>query len=163
PPAAGQPVGEYEVKAAFLFNFTKFVEWPAEAFAGRDAPFRICVVGRDPFDGALGAIVAGERAAGRRLVAEHHARPEAAGGCQIVFFAGGDEADLLDRLPAAGARHRLVVGESAALLRAGGHFRFRLAGERVRLSVNLRALEAGRLRVSSRLLRLAEVEIPGRS
>lgn len=153
--------GEYEVKAAFLFNFTRFVEWPAEAFASRSAPFRLCVVGHDPFGGALEAIVRGERVAGRRLVAERHVRPETAGECQIVFLAADDDPEPLDRLPAAGARYRLMVGESQRFLRHGGHFRFRLVDDRVRLSVNLQALEASRLRVSSKLLRLAEVERSG--
>jgi hypothetical protein len=163
-PAAAQPplAGEYAVKAAFLFQLTNFVEWPADAFASRQAPFRICVVGHDPFEGALAAIVAGETAAGRRLVAERHARPEAAGDCQIVFLSAREDPDALDRLPAAGARRRLVVAESPRALRHGAHFRFRLEDDRVRLGVSMPAVEASDLRVSSKLLRLAEVERPGR-
>ena len=161
-PAAAQPLGEYQVKAAFLFHFTNFVEWPAEAFASPTSPFRICVVGHDPFDGALASIVAGETAGGRRLVAERHTTPERAGGCQIVFLSAREDAETLARLPSAGAGHRLIVGESEAALRHGAHFRFRLAADRVRLGVSMPALERSRLRVSSKLLRLAEVERPAR-
>lgn len=163
-PAAAQPplAGEYAVKAAFLFQLTNFVEWPAEAFESRQAPFRICVLGDDPFDGALAEIVAGETAAGRRLVAERHARPETAGDCQIVFLTAREDAEDLRRLPAAGARRRLVVAESPRALRHGAHFRFRLEDDRVRLGVSMPAVEASDLRVSSKLLRLAEVERPGR-
>lgn len=163
PPAAAQRLGEYDVKAAFLFHFTRFVEWPREAFDSPAQPFRLCVVGHDPFDGALAAIVEGERVAGRRLVAETHARPEGAGACQIVFLAAREDPAALARLPAGGARHRLLVGEGERFLAHGGHFRFRLVDDRVRLGVSLAAIEASRLRVSSKLLRLAEVERPGRS
>ncbi len=58
---------EYEVKAAFLLNFTKFIEWPAGAFASPDSPFTICILGRDPFGRALDQIVAGESVNGRKL------------------------------------------------------------------------------------------------
>ncbi|MGH9611632.1 MAG: YfiR family protein, partial [Bryobacteraceae bacterium] len=65
--AADAPL-EYQVKAAFLLNFTKFVEWPAAAFAASDSPIAICVLGDDPFGGALDQIVEGEVVNGRKLV-----------------------------------------------------------------------------------------------
>jgi len=71
---------EYDLKATFLFHFTHFVEWPEQAFAAADAPFRLCVLSPDPFGSALREVVAGERAAGRELVVRTVDSPAEAGG-----------------------------------------------------------------------------------
>ena len=92
-PALAQPAaGEYDVKAVFLFHFTRFVEWPPAAFAASDAPFAVCVLGDDPFDGALEEVMRGETAAGRRVVVRQPTSLGEAGGCQLLFVSGVEAA-----------------------------------------------------------------------
>jgi hypothetical protein len=153
---AAAQVSEYQLKAVFLLNFTRFVEWPAEAFDGAGGPLRLCVLGHDPFDGALEAAVAGEAAGGHPLEVRRVRDPDDAVGCQLLFLSGRSEPQWLDWLPDAGVGQRLTVGEGDEFLRRGGMFRFRLSGNRVRLEVNRRAVEGSRLRVSAKLMSLAE-------
>lgn len=142
---------EYKVKAAFLLNFTKFVEWPA-AGASASAPFSICILGEDPFGTALESIVEGERVNGRRLVVQR-VRPHEAQSCQVLF-AGKGEGDLgkiLQELrPGV-----LTVGEGTRFLHEGGMIAFVLESRRVRFDINQTAAARAGLLISSRLLNVA--------
>ena len=156
---------EYQAKAAFLFNFTKFIEWPQTAFAGRESPFRICIAGDSPFEDSLVKdslvkIVEGERVNSRPFVVEKLGREEPAAHCQIVFFgaSGGSVQETIPRL----GPGVLTVGESDDFLRNGGVIRFVSDNRRVRFDVNQAAAKRANLRISSRLLRIArEVENGG--
>ena len=141
---------EYEVKAAFLLNFTKFIEWPASAFVSADAPFRICILGPDPFGASLERMVEGERVSGRPLAVE---RARNAASCQIVFFGKEDRVapDALAKIPAG----VLTVGEQESFLREGGMIRFVLEQNRVRFDVNHAAVRKAELSISSKLLNVA--------
>src|SRR5580692_10535365 len=82
--ASAQTMDEYQVKAAFLYNFAKFVEWPPLTFKTDKDPVRICVLGQDPFDGALGEVVGGKMVLGRRFVVTDVANATQAADCQIL-------------------------------------------------------------------------------
>jgi len=149
---------EYDLKATFLFHFTHFVEWPEQAFAAADSPFRLCVLSPDPFGSALREVVAGERAAGRELVVRTVDSPAEAGGCQIVFVPGDRDSAVVRELPGVRDGFVLTVGEREDFLDRGGIVRFELREGRIRLQVSRRALGKSLLRMSSKLLAVADME-----
>jgi hypothetical protein len=149
--SSGQDVGlEYRVKAAYLFNFTKFVEWPAGAFDKASA-FSICVAGRSPFGPALASTFGGETAAGLPLAARV-VNPGEASSCHVLFVPRGIAAAPYLREIATSPV--LTVGEAPDFLAQGGAINFVLESGRVRFEINQMAAERARLRVSSRLLQL---------
>src|SRR6478672_13263637 len=79
------PASEYQVKAAYLFNFGQFVEWPAQAWSSPSAPFQICLVGKDPFGTTLDDVTRGEALGGHPLMVRHIASAGDVAGCQILF------------------------------------------------------------------------------
>jgi hypothetical protein len=157
--AAAPRSSEYTLKAAFLFNFTKFVDWPADTFADEKSPFNLCVLGGDdPFGGSLDEVVANETVNGRPIAVRRAAREADLRGCQMVFLSRAQR----DRQPEvlAGLRGSpvLTVGETDRFLADGGLIRFFLEANRlVRFEVNLPAVERTPLKISSKLLRLAKV------
>ena len=152
---AGQAesLSEYEVKAAFLLNFTKFVEWPASAFAEAKSPLTICVFGKDPFGHTLDDVLAGEDVSGRPLRARRITRPPEPGECQVLFLANGTE-DVRDVLRGA-MGGVLTVGDNAGFLARGGIIGFVIDNRRVRFDINQAAADAAGLKLSSRLLMVA--------
>lgn len=166
PTAAAAPprqASEYDLKAAFLYNFTRFVEWPPDSFAAPDSPLRICVLGPDPFGDTLDEVVRGERADGRELAVQRLRHGAEAADCQLLFLSHQQDPSVLATVPAVRQGRVLTVGESDEFLRAGGLLRFDLRGGRIRLQVNAAALDRTRLRVSSKLLRLADRVRPRKS
>ena len=152
PGQTGQP-GEKAVKAAFLYNFTKFVNWPQSAFGDPATPFRVCVF--DPaFRRDVEEMLAGETMEGRplRVVTPE---PGDVKSCHVAYFGPGE----VERSPQllAGMRSGpvLTVGEGSRFLQQGGLISFVLEGNRVRFDVNKRAVDRAGLTVSSKLLRVA--------
>ena len=88
-----QPTLEYEVKAAFLLNFTRFIDWPTGAFPDASSPFAMCIVGKDPFGAALDEIVKGETVSGRRLVVRRIKDKEQMQGCQLAYIGTNESAE----------------------------------------------------------------------
>lgn len=151
---------EYEIKAAFLFNFTRFVTWPATAFAAIDAPFVICVLGPDPFGAALDRTVAGEAVDGHALRTRRIPSPQDAADCQLVFAAAGRPNGSADVIATLAERPVLTVGDEEAFAVLGGMVGFRFDQRTVRLTVNPPALKRAGLSMSSQVLRLARL-VPG--
>jgi hypothetical protein len=156
---------EYPVKAAFLFQFARFVEWPEDA-AESGSPFEICVVGGDPFGAALERAIEGKRVNGRALAVKRFRGLEELRPCPILFV-GPEERRLwpavLDRV---GATPTLTVGEGREFVEAGGVIGFLVEDNRVRFAVNVGAAGRSHLRLSSRLLAVARstgIEDPGSS
>lgn len=147
--AAGQPVSELQVKAAFLFNFTKFVTWPVVS-----RPMAICVAGNAPLAAAATAAVRGKLVAGRTVEVRDFALAGTADGCDLLYLA-----DLPPDGAAAVLRRTrgpvLTVGETARFLRDGGMVRVYLEDNRMRFQVNRRQTDAAGLKISSQLLSLA--------
>ena len=148
---------EYEVKAAFLYNFAKFVEWPANAFAHSSAPLHICVLGRDPFGDSLSSMVQGKSISGRPLVSKQVQALAETRSCHILFISGSDPDALGEVLKFTHGLPVLTVGESDDFLELGGTINFVLEQDRVRFEINLRAAENHRLKLSSKLLAVARV------
>jgi hypothetical protein len=143
---------EYRVKAAYLFNFTKFVEWPSAALVGgRSFSFSICIAGRNPFGPALTATLVGEKAAGLPLAARVVNAGQVA-SCHVLFVPRG--VDAAPYLRGVGKSAVLTVGESPDFLAQGGAINFVLEESRVRFEINQAAAARAQLRISSRLLQL---------
>jgi len=152
--AAGQrtATAEDDIKAAFLFNFTQFVEWPPSGENGR---FRICTVAEPGFDAAVDRTVAGESVGSRHIVRSTPASPDDARDCQILFV-GRQEGDRTEQwVSAVKGLPVLVVGESAAASQRGAHINFVLENNRVKFDVNNTAASRSGLVISSKLLRVA--------
>lgn len=157
-PAHGQPAPapEYQAKAAFLYNFTKFVEWPARAFAGAASPINLCVVGEDPFGAALDAIQE-RQAQGRPLAVKRlHALPQA-GTCHLLYFCPSEERHVRQWLAALKGQPLLTVGEVERFAENGGVINLVIEDRRVKMDVNVDAAQRQGLKISSQLLRLARI------
>ena len=148
---------EYDLKAAFLFNFVHFVEWPAAAFADATSPFTIGILGVDPFGQSLDEIVANEAVRNRRLVVRRYRSVEEIEACHILFVSSS-EASQLDHIRQALAhRSILTVGETKDFATHAGIIGFELAQRRLRLRINLAAAADAQLTISSKLLRQAQI------
>lgn len=156
-PAAGaRSPAEYELKAAFLYKFLKFVEWPPGAFADAGTPIRVCVLGDDPFDGALAETLRGRSAHDRPLELHRTGRASDTEGCHVVFVSASERGRLDSVLEALGG-HALTVGDTRDYGRRGVMINLRLEDQRIRFEVNMDSAERAGLRISSQLLRLAQV------
>jgi hypothetical protein len=156
-PTRAAQVGEYDLKAVFLYNFAQFVDWPPDAFLTPDAPFVIGVVGPDPFGDALEEIVRDEYVKGHRFAVERYRSADEIGSCHILFVPFRAGAEIAAVLPHLAARHVLTVGESEDIVKRGVAVGFRMENQRVRIRINLGAARAANLTISSKLLRAAEV------
>ena len=157
PAARGEAPREYQLKAAFIYNFVQFVEWPAATFADNRTPLVLATVGDDPFQGALDKAVGGKTVGGRPLAVKHFARGADVQWCQMLFIAGGDDDQLAAALQKIGNAPVLLVGEGEGFMRAGGMVRFYEEDNRLRFEVNPKAAARVGLRISSRLLKLARI------
>ena len=146
---------EYRVKAAFLLSFGKFVEWPASAFAGTNAPLVIGVVGRDPFHGDLERIVEGRQISGHPLVIRQIAASSELKECHLLFISASEKPRLKDHLRAVQGASVLTVSETDQFLKAGGIINFVVENEKIRFEINDAAANQVRLKISSKLLALA--------
>jgi hypothetical protein len=160
PPPGGSPT-EYEVKAAFLYNFARFVEWPAESRPDPGAPFVIAILGRDPFGAVLDETVAGKTVAGRPIEVHRVPRPDDARDAQIVFVSPSERANMAAILKALERPGVLTVGDTDGFATHGGAINFTVQARRVRFEINPSVAEQAGLKMSSQLLKLATL-VPGR-
>jgi len=155
------PNREYQVKAIFLFNFTQFVEWPADAFAHANTPLVIGVLGEDPFGAYLDETVRGETANGRPLTVERYRRIQEIGDCQVLFISRS-EADRLEQIfGSLKGRRILTVGDVEGFTRRGGMIHLATITGKTQLRINLEAAKAAQLTISSKLLRPAHIVASG--
>ena len=150
-------VEEYQVKAAFLYNFAKFVEWPPHVFKNAGDPISICVLGKNPVENALEEAVAGKAVEGRTFLVRQIAEINPGCNCQILFVSSSERKRF--RSSAAGIKGLgiLTVGEAQDFAAEGGVINFKLEAGRIRLEINLDAAEQAQLRISSKLLSLAQI------
>lgn len=146
---AQEPTLEYRVKAAYLFNFTKYVDWPRDAVG--PGPLTICVAGRNPFGTVLDDIVRGEEVGNRPVAVRVILEPEP--GCHALFIPDG--AATTAYLRATRTAPVLTIGEAPDFLALGGTVRFLREGTNIRFEIDQQAADRVGLRISSRLLRLA--------
>lgn len=155
--ARGQATDEYRVKAVFLYNFAKFVDWPPQAFKSPTDPIVICVLGTNPFGDALAETAAGKAIGGRRFQVREVADAQQAAGCQILFITASERkraAWLINQIGNAGI---LIVGETDGFTADGGVINFKIESGSVRLQINVEAARRQQLHISAKLLSLAEI------
>jgi hypothetical protein len=148
---------EYQVKAVFLYNFARFVEWPASTFVAADAPFTLCVYGADPFGADLDAVVRGESVSGRPMAVRRVRELRDLSQCQILFISRSGVRDLETLLATLDHRATLTVSDVEVSAKHGVMIRLMTVQGKIRLRVNIDAVRAAHLTVSSNLLRSAEI------
>jgi hypothetical protein len=154
---SGEPAQEYKVKAAFIYNFARFIEWPQEVFASADSPFVIGVVGTDPFNGALEQAVTAKKVGTRRVEIQHFDSVDQIGPCQILFVPTSDDESETKIIQKVENDHVLTIGESDSFDSIGGSFRFFTEDNKMRFEVNTDATDHAKLKISSKLLKLARI------
>jgi hypothetical protein len=159
PPGAAQGAapGEYEVKAAFLYNFARYVEWPSGGDASSEDPFVIVILGEDPFGTAIDETLRGKTLGERAVVIRRAAQADDIGGCDILFIGDSEHRDLPRILDLFEGTPTLTVADMEEFAERGGVIRFRMEGARIRLDINRTAAQRAGLRVSSELLKLARI------
>lgn len=145
---------EYQVKAAFIFNFAKFVEWPGDAFSEGDA-LVVGVVGDDPFGGALDRLN-GSLANGRHLKIKRLRVGDNLRACNILFISKSEGKNLGKILDSVKGTSVLTIGDMSQFNQAGGMIRFVIQNDKVRFEINAGAASQTRLRISSKLLALSK-------
>ena len=146
---------EYLIKAAILFNFAKFASWPETAFSHPGAPLRVCVLGDDPFGAALDSLN-GKQVRHRPLATKRIAGVEAAPQCHILFVSASEESRLPAILDYVGKLPILTVADMGRFANSGGIIALKEVDNRSRIEINLGAAEQAGLKLSSKLLRLAD-------
>lgn len=147
--------GEYQVKAAYLYNFGRFIEWPAKVSIAKGDSFTICVLGQDPFGSTLTETLADEAINGRNVVAKRIPGPEDAVNCRILFISSSEGDRLKQILSTLNDASVLTVSDLPLFSRQGGMVQFTMEGNRVRFEVNLARTERAGLTLSSELLKVA--------
>ncbi len=147
---------EYLIKAGFLYNFAKFVEWPDDAFADSSVPLTLCIIGKDPFGASLRS-VEGETFMGRKLLIRRFSRLRDMDNCHILFISSSER----KRLPAILARMKgkqiLSVADMKGFARRGGIINLIKVQDRIRFEINVDAARRAGLKISSKLLNLATI------
>jgi hypothetical protein len=149
---AAEGPSEYAVKAAFLYNFAKFVEWPERTFLDAADPIALCVLGENPFGTLLEDAVRDKTVNGRRIAVREAKTLSAAAGCHIVFLASGS---LEEHLGALVGSPVLTVSDAESAVERGAIIGLKLEERRVRFEVNLNSAKKARLKLSSQLLKIA--------
>ena len=147
---------EYQVKGAFLVNFAKFFEWPAQSFKGPADPISICILGQNPFGPALDLAARETVVESRALTVHQVSDAHEARQCHIVFVSISERKRSRALLEAVKGESVLTVGESEGFLADGGVVNFRLEGDKVRFEINAKAAALAKLHISAKLLSLAQ-------
>jgi hypothetical protein len=154
--AESPPSREYLIKAAFLYNFAKFVNWPAEAFSNDSTPLTLCILGEDPFGDALKSIK-GKTVRGGKLVIEHSAWPEDIGQCHILFVSASEEKRLSRILNTIRGKTILTVSDMNSFARRGGIINLVTLRSKIHFEINVDATDLAGLKIGSKLLKLAKI------
>jgi hypothetical protein len=145
---------EYAVKAAFLYNFAQFVEWPEDSFAESNAPIVIGIIGENPFGTALEETIKGEQVQKRKLVVKYLKPNEDFYNCQILFISRSEKERVSEILERANKKAILTIGDHEGFGLKGGMINLKMQ-DTVRFEINREVAEGARLRISSKVLSLA--------
>ena len=166
PPCAfcqSQRANANQVQAAYLYNFGKFIKWPAVAPANQSGAFTICAFDNDSFGPVLQSTLAGESVGGKPVAVKRIARPQDAGDCHILFIGSGQDKDLKEILTALDDESVLTVSDIPDFSKRGGMIQFFVDGSRIRFEINLEGAEKSHLQFPSELLKVAAaVRMPAR-
>lgn len=151
-PALAQTLSESQVKAAYLFDFTRFISWPDSAFASPTSAFAICIAGDTPITALLSQATSGKAVSGRPISVRRIKRNEADRSCHVVFISVDEQRDSAAILRALQGAHTLTVAEFDGFSASGGMINFFLQDSKVKFELNLAAATTAGLDVSSKLI-----------
>ena len=154
--ARAQAISEYQVKAAYLYSFTKFVEWPDSAFNGPTDPIRLCVLNDKPFQAQLSAIAGNRQIGGRPVVVSLVHDGKESRGCHELFISSAQSQDTMLVIDSLRGSSVLTVGETEDFVEQGGMINFVVLDAHVQFQVNQKAAVNAGLRMSSQLLSVAK-------
>lgn len=147
---------EGEVKAAFVYNFAKFVDWPPQAFADPSSPIIIGIVADDSFGDALDRAVEGKIVQGRKIVVKRWSRDQSFPHCHILFISSTESNFLKEIFQKIKGSSVLTIGEADGFAQQGGMINLVLSDNKVRFEINQKNAESAGLNISSKLLTLAK-------
>lgn len=153
-PLLADPVDEHQVKAAFLYNFTKFVEWPTGRLGDAD-PIVIGVFGRNPVGDELQDVVRERKVNGHDILVREVRAVSDAKAVHALYMAADEDEHLRDVLPGIRGAGVLTVGETARFAEQGGMITFVREGDKLRFQINAESAELSGLKIGSQLLRLS--------
>lgn len=154
---------EYQIKAAFILNFLKFIEWPPKVFSDPSAPIVIGILGEDPFNGALEQITQGQTVQGRRIALRWSRQVEDMKTCQVLFISRSEEKLLSHVFDSLGGMSVLTISDAERFAENGGIICLIKQENKIRFQINTHAAGRAGLKISSKLLRLAEIIQPANS
>ena len=154
-PAAPAPPTEYEIKAAFLYKFASFVEWPNKSFSSSNSPIVIGVLGQDPFGSVLDRTIEGKTIDGRRFAVKRAAESADLKTCHILFISSSERTSIKKILSDVKGASVLTVGDVEGLVERGVIINFNVANNKVGFEINVNAAKRAGLKISSKLLKLA--------
>jgi len=155
--STGRKASEDRVKAAFIYNFARYVTWPDPDGGPDDDALTVGILGDDSFAAALDKAAAGKVVKGQRIVVSRLRSLDDVAGCQMLFLAASKSHCLEDVLAKASDSHVLVVGDAKGLAQRGAAINFFVQRKRVRFEINRKAAKRAGLKISARLLRVARV------
>ena len=147
---------EYQIKAAFMYNFAKFIEWPQDAFPDDSSGISLCILGENPFGSSLYSID-GKIAEGRRLEVNLYEHLEDIGECHILFISNSRAEELPIILASLKNRSVLTVGDIDNFAENGGIINFITKDNKIRFEINVNAAQRAHLKISSKLANLAKI------
>jgi len=147
---------EYEIKGAFLYNFAKFVEWPAADVQKSSETFVLGILGRDPFGNQLDELLDGKTVQDKKIILKRFDKVAEVSGCNVLFISASEEKSLPSILADLKGRPILTVSDMPDFVEEGGVVGFSVEGKKVRFSINTKAADSANLKVSSQLLKLAK-------
>jgi hypothetical protein len=154
---ADAPSREYQLKAAYIYNFAQFIEWPSSAFSSPNAPFVIGIVGDPSLGGTLEQAVKGKTAGKREIVVKYFANVNAVEHAHILFVSASERDRMGDLVKRATAESTLTIGDFDGFTAASGMVRFMTEDNKLRFEVNTDAANQGHLKFSAQLLKLARI------
>jgi hypothetical protein len=147
---------EHQIKAAFLFNFAKFVEWPESSFKDKQSPLVLCILGEDPFGESID-LFGGKTVESRRFMVKRITRGEGLEKCQILFISDSEKESIPKVLKAVRQRSILTVGDMKGFAQSGGIINLIETSKKIGFEININAAEQARLKISSHLLKLGRI------
>ncbi|MGA3067335.1 MAG: YfiR family protein [Tepidisphaeraceae bacterium] len=154
---ADEPNREYQVKAAFIYNFAQFIQWPDKAFSDSSSPFVVGVIGQDPFGENLEDAMRDKTIAGRPVEVRHMDSPDQIPSCHLLFIPASEDDQLDDIFKWVADRPILTIGETPKFLDAGGTIQFLIEDGKIRFAINPDSAARAGLRISSKLMSLARI------
>ena len=148
---------EYEIKAAYLYNFSKFIEWPGSSMKQTQGTFIIGVLGKDPFGGFLEQVIEGKNVRGAIMTIKRFHRLDELQYCNILFISASETSNLSKIFDSLKNENILTVSDMPEFIRNGGMIQLYAENNKIRFAIHVGATERSNLKLSAKLLNLAKI------